>query len=944
MQIEIARVLQIRQAAVLAVLALASLGGCGGGGGGSAQYLVTATAGPGGAISPASVEVSRGATASFIVTPDAGFLVADVTGCGGTLQGNTYVTGPITAACQVRASFRRPAVSGTLRPAGSTAVDGDVNDPFAPYQPNDGFAQAQLVPNLVTVGGYVNEPGAGADGRSTEAGDELDVYRVGLLGGQAISLAIASEDVADDLDLYLYDLDTGLVDASQDFTARIESLVVPPGQDGEFYVVVHAFGGASNYLLSIGQPVAGATRPLRLSDDFVPGELIVRLADEPTAGGGHSPSWLESSATGPGREAGPGPHSMLVRLEDLRRERDRRPAVAQGLERFQAMSAVPGAEPLDPVTAAKLETVLMAKALARDPAVAAVVPNYVYQLHSTFTPNDPRYGLQWHYPQLSLPQAWPLSTGGGVVVAVIDSGVLLAHPDLSGRLVGGWDFILNVPGGNDPGVSPVPPSGSTFHGTHVAGTIAAATDNGVGVAGVAFGARVMPLRACTTTGCPAFAIEQALRYAAGLPNASGTVPPQAARVINLSLGRDGPALETEQALYDQLRASNIVVVASAGNSGSSTPNYPAAYRNVFAVGAVDIQAQRAFYSNFGDWVDLVAPGGDLQRDLNADGFPDGVLSTYADDRSGTPEPRYAFLQGTSMSAPHAAGVVALMRSASPGLTAQDVEALLRNGELTDDLGTPGKDDVYGHGLINAAKAVSAALNTGGEPVELEPFMSASPPSANFGVSIQSLEIVLSNIGGGQLEFGAPTEDSGGWLAIDARAADDTLVLGLSVQRAGLPQGVYAATVTVPSSANTVAVPVFMQVAEVLEANVGLQYVLLVDAETFETRFQAMAEPLGDGRQAFRIVDVVPGAYLLVSGSDADNDDFVCDAGESCGLYRGPGDIVLVEVDGGDVAGLEFTVGYELANADAQVAGKDSRGLSRQPSDGGRQAAQAASGD
>jgi subtilisin family serine protease len=121
----------------------------------------------------------------------------------------------------------------------------------------------------------------------------------------------------------------------------------------------------------------------------------------------------------------------------------------------------------------RLETLLTVKTLARDPAGASAAPNYLYQLHATFTPNDPRYPLQWHYAQISLPQAWTLNTGTGAIVAVIDSGVFLAHPDLQGRLVGGYDFIRGVPGGNDPGDDPVPPGGSTYHGTHVAGTIAA---------------------------------------------------------------------------------------------------------------------------------------------------------------------------------------------------------------------------------------------------------------------------------------------------------------------------------------------------------------------------------------------------------------------------------------------------------------------------------------
>lgn len=907
-----------RIAATLGILCLAAVAAGCGGGGSSPSFTVTATASTGGTISPLSVEVKRGSRATFDVMPSPGYLIGGVTGCGGSLAGNTFTTAPVSGDCQVSATFRRPVVAGMVMPAGGTAADSDVNQPNAPFASNDDFPEAQRIPNPVTLGGYANAPGAGPEGRSRTEGDEFDRFRVGLLGGQVVTLLIASEDAGDDLDLYLFDLAGQVVEASLADTAREESIVVPDGFSGEFFLEVRAFSGASNYLLNIGQPVPAIAPAARVSDAFVPGELIVRLADEP-AGKDPALDGLRLLGARSGRAHEPTPRNMLVTLDELGTQHARIAGARQGIEFLQAARPFGPLGTSDATMAAKLETLLTAKALARDPAIASATPNYLHDLHATFTPDDLYYPLQWHYPQISLPQAWPINTGAGVIVAVIDSGVFLAHPDLAGRLVDGYDFIDGTPGGNDPGDSPIPPGGSTYHGTHVAGTVAAATDNGIGVAGTAFGARVMPLRVCTTSGCPSFAIEQALRYAAGLPNDSGTVPAQAASVINLSLGRQGgPALAGEQALYDELRARDIIVVASAGNSNTSEQLYPAAYQNVLAVSAVDIEGSKAPYSNFGPWIDLAAPGGDLQRDLNADGFPDGVLSTIADDRDGVPVPRFAFLQGTSMAAPHVAGVMALIRSAVPALTAQDIEALLRNGLVTDDLGAPGRDDIYGHGLINAARAVTEALNTGGAPVELEPFMSASPPSVNFGTGLATATVVFSNSGGGELEFGAVSEDSGGWLGVVTERTEDSLIVRLSADRAGLAEGVYLVTVTATSSANTVEVPVFMQVADVLPASVGLQNVILIDPDTFATLNGTIAAPGPDGSQAFRVEDVVPGTYLLASGSDSDNDGFLCDAGESCGIYRGPGDVVLIEVEGADVVGLEFTAGYGLSAAASQA--------------------------
>ncbi|MEX1237326.1 MAG: S8 family serine peptidase, partial [Pseudomonadales bacterium] len=575
----------------------------------------------------------------------------------------------------------------------------------------------------------------------------------------------------------------------------------------------------------------------------------------------------------------------------------------------------------------KLDTLYMIKALQSDPTVAEAAPNYIHTFEQV-TPNDPRYPLQWHYPQISLPNAWALSTGNDTIVAVVDSGVLLDHPDLQGQLVPGYDFVNNQPGGNDPGQQPPPVGGSSFHGTHVAGTIAAATNNQLQVAGTAFDARVMPLRVCSVF-CSSFATEQAVRYAAGLPNDSGTVPAQPAHVINLSLGRGGPPLSSEQALYDEVRAANIAVVAAAGNDNTSNEFFPAAYNGVIAVSAVDIQRRKAPYSNFGPWIDVAAPGGDLTRDLNADGHPDGVLSTLGDDRSTELQFTTKFLQGTSMAAPHVAGVLALMRAANPGLTTDDITTLLVNGDMTDDLGQPGRDDTFGHGLINANKAVTAAIEAEGDSVDLEPLLTASPARLNFGATRELLNVTLSNAGGGTITVEQPSEDSGGWLEVALTPTDGTLIAELTVERELLAEGPHMATVTFPSTANTVDVRVFIYVADVLDHGVGLQYVLLLDADTFEEVRTTVGRPREDSKFDFKIDDVEPGTYLLLSGSDADNNIFVCELGESCGLYRSIGDPVLIEVDGDDIENLDFVSGYDFSLGSSSTSlPLDKRGVRR----------------
>jgi serine protease len=394
-----------------------------------------------------------------------------------------------------------------------------------------------------------------------------------------------------------------------------------------------------------------------------------------------------------------------------------------------------------------LATLYGVKALNLDPELEFVGLNY--KLRVLFAPNDPLHPYQWHYPQINLPQAWDVTTGANAIVAVIDTGVVLSHPDLQGQLIAGYDFIQDPavavdgdgidPNPDDPGDRFDPSSSSSFHGTHIAGIVAAATNNAVGVAGVAFGAKVMPLRVCgrpptLEDGCATiYDIEQALRFAAGLPNNSGTVPPRRADVINLSIGTT-KFLPGMQGVIDQIRAAGVVIVAAAGNDGTSELNYPAAFPGIIAVGAVDINKARAYYSNFGSWISVVAPGGNTAQDVNGDGRPDGVLSTATTDSGGALVNYYEVHMGTSMATPHVAGVVALMKAVAPGLTPQRVAELLASGALTDDLGAPGKDDQFGYGLINASKAVAAA---GGGPGPGS-FQIIDPSLLNFGVNVGTM--------------------------------------------------------------------------------------------------------------------------------------------------------------------------------------------------------------
>lgn len=763
-------------------------------------------------------------------------------------------------------------LSGGAVAAAGNVTDGDVNDPLAPYTANDSFASAQEIPNPVNVGGYVNRPGAGSPGRSYASGDISDYFHAALASGQQITLSIANSTVSNDLDLFLYDQGGNPV-ASSEGTGSTESISVPA--DGSYFIQVFAKAGTSNYLLSIGQGTFTPASGLSVLEDFVPGEIIVRFrpaaAPQPGATTTVSTQSVRMDLMAHGGAAG---REMLLVMQDI-------PQAATAV-----LPATPPGNRIDP---AKIATIDAIKALRRRADVLSAEPNRRMRLQ--LTPNDSGYPLQWHYPLINLPQAWDVTTGDrNVIVAVVDSGVLLAHPDLQGQLIAGYDFI------SDPAISldgdgidnnPDDPGGTgttLFHGTHVTGTIGAATNNGTGVAGINWLVSIMPLRAITEQGGTGYDVLQAVRYAAGLPNDSGTTPAQPADVINLSIGCTDPCTcqpsSAEQAVYTQVRNRGIIVVAAAGNSNSACPSYPAAYAGVVSVSAVDINRNRAPYSNFGSTIDIAAPGGNSAHDINGDGYPDGVLSTAGTDNPGGVQPTYSFLQGTSMAAPHVTGVVALMRAVNPSLTPAAFDNLLATGQLTQDIGAAGRDDLYGYGLIDAHKAVVAA---GGAPAG--PTLVATPAALNFGTFGTTLSLALENGGGGVLDVNAPTDDAA-WLAVAAGTVDANGNGQYTVQadRSGLVAGTYTATIHVTSSANMVDIPVVMQVSTAtISADAGFLYTLLLDPATRQTLGQVQGSPV-NGRYPYSFDKLVPGSYQVISGSDLNNDGYVCDPGESCGAY------------------------------------------------------------
>lgn len=385
--------------------------------------------------------------------------------------------------------------------------------------------------------------------------------------------------------------------------------------------------------------------------------------------------------------------------------------------------------------------------LRASPDVEYAQPNYRLYLvdHPSrspvlLEPSDPRYAEQWHYRNngtganesrggINLPKAWDANTGSSTaVVGILDTGILPNHADITGsaNLIAGYDMISDPAIANDgdardsdptdPGDAvavgecgpgqPPQPLPSSWHGTHVAGTVGVGnTNNGVGVAGINWHVSVLPVRVLGKCGATTADINDAIRWAAGLAVPGVPANPTPAKVINMSLGTP-PGVpcslspSTQAAINDAVAAGAAVVVAAGNDATDASQVMPASCNNVITVAASDARGYLVTrYSNFGSTVEIMAPGGDVQRDDDGNGQPDGVLSMV--------QGGYAYYNGTSMAAPHVAGVAALWLAQDPSLTpAQLLSQLQANALPRTSTECP---NPCGAGLVNAYQGLTVTV-------------------------------------------------------------------------------------------------------------------------------------------------------------------------------------------------------------------------------------------
>lgn len=374
-------------------------------------------------------------------------------------------------------------------------------------------------------------------------------------------------------------------------------------------------------------------------------------------------------------------------------------------------------------------------ALSRNPKIEFVEPNYIYRTYAV--PNDTLYSYQWHFDNTDFggvhaESAWDITAGAGVTVAVVDTGVAYEDyssggrgrwaeryyqaPDLANTcFVAGYDFINDDAHAND----------DNAHGTHVAGTIAQSTNNDSGAAGLAYESCIMPVKVLGADGSGS---------TASVANGIYFAVDNGADVINMSLGSDAPSSAIEDAVA-YAYANGVTVVAAAGNSGGAV-GYPAAYDEyVIAVGATDYNEDKAPYSSYGPSIDVVAPGGNNSEDYDNNGYVDGVLQqTFNPSTRNVSDFGYYFFQGTSMASPHVAGVAAMILANGNATTPDEVRTALEAS--ADDLGATGRDDIYGHGIVNAYQ--SLLWDDGTDPVP----DTNNPPIADFTAQVSDLTVTF----------------------------------------------------------------------------------------------------------------------------------------------------------------------------------------------------------
>lgn len=807
-------------------------------------------------------------------------------------------------------------IQGTISIASGSRVDSDYADP-------GGTSSGGELSLPATVGGYLSSTsGAYSNGNSYPA-DASDTYSVNLQDGDSYLLQCfpsVSGVKVDDLDVSL-ELTGGttITDTACGSGGTVGSSPVTQVQ------VSTTSGGPFRYVLTLtpqgslsSMNVPWPEPELRVNEAVMSGPAA--MASTMSSSGLRASSVIESM-----RSIGPG-------LWHLKRD--------GGVSSLAFASSTAGTDP-------RAETIEWIETM-REEFGLDVEPNYLFR--TSAPPDSSNDGYfnnvtvrgpdNWNLTHINADTAWARAgdpSGSGVGVAVLDTGLVSTnlsgygfwHDDLASNVIGdsrlldfvssAYDVDANAGRDIDP-ATPLTPGNevnTSFHGTHVAGIIAAA-DNTVGTIGVAYESTILPYR---VLGVDPVTGEDGVGSVADLIDAIADAAgrPDDVDVINLSLG-GLPPLDAVQTVIDQAYSNQILVVAAAGNNGDASAVYPAANRRVVGVGTTNRNRNLASYSNYGVSVDLVAPGGDVG---------DGIVNAYGDvDGSNNISSGYAYLAGTSMAAPHVSGVFALMKGLDPtGFTADKFRAQLIAGNLTNtDAGNLNNYDfaLHGEGLLDADKALAAVgsfptvvsawprvqeiSSTGSESevlLEVLKDESASVPEVTgAGVSHPS-QFTVTDGDGNSIEVGDPLTGSVKIRVDAAQVPSDRPLSG----------NVVIPYTNESASPRDLVIPIYVQAQDpVSQRDAGRHYVLLLDVTDFDSaKSRQVVARYGNGRYQYAFDDVAPGDYILVAGTDLDNNGFICENGEACAEYPRTGFRGVITVRSGEAQRLDMTTSFRRPN-------------------------------
>lgn len=804
------------------------------------------------------------------------------------------LSGLLVACGNSSSETEAPFLSGTITMEQGTRADQDAAIDIL-RQGLAGNPQSPALPADVLLGGFVSHAAGSYNADFSYPRDESDRLLLPLSAGQSVRLRLFNSQNSDAINVQTrLRLNGNVVDqnAETDSTSRL----LMATDDGEHELEITTAGGAPVRYLISSAPESSSNALSLLETDFVLGEAVVTLA--PPKPGLLSIASMPASAA-QSRSLG-GRHHRVSMPDSLL-------PLDEGTLSAQTARV--------PDKAATLEWI---RQLQEDPAVASASPNY--RVRTMIGPtNQTNYDQQdWHYQLAGLESAWSEgfsgeSSGQRVRVAVLDTGLYSPnnegarwHQEIDPNVT--CDFNNNQGCFNaiNPGTAPTD-TGRLLHGTHVSGTVAADAIETTQFTGAAFKARLIPVKVLQDEGGTLADVVAGVQWVVndGNPRAD---------IINLSLGTSGDSTALEQSLQEA-RQAGILLTAAAGNEASRRKIFPAAYDSVLSVGAVNCGGTLSRFSNFGFWLDLVAPGGGPGASCSDnDSF---VWSATVDEQG---DEAIGGLAGTSMASPHVAGILALLleradlsrRSLLPSI----VDALVREQRLLS-AGNPSFSELRGYGLVDASRL--SGLGDISRLSVLEPDRrrvvfaeGESEQRIRFSARGRSPDSV----------FIESVEDANNdpWLSV-VDNGDGSFQIRLDRDQLRSSEGNARGDLRVSyqsEQARSFLLPVtVLSPSDVNQRDAGLHFVQLIPVDengerTGEEVFEQAMEAQ-DGRYSFRFdpTEIPAGDYLLLAGSDLDNNGFFCNAGEACARFPATEEPRPITITPETRRNLTFSTSYRL---------------------------------